>query len=58
MSTNETKMSIRVQLSCANGNSLIGASELMCLPSGNWSAPLPVCESNIVLRMMRVSDEM
>ncbi|KAJ6649684.1 Locomotion-related protein Hikaru genki, partial [Pseudolycoriella hygida] len=45
MSTNETKMSIRVQLSCANGNSLIGASELMCLPSGNWSAPLPVCES-------------
>lgn len=32
-------------LSCANGNSLIGASEIACLPSGNWSAPLPVCES-------------
>ncbi|XP_037959565.1 uncharacterized protein LOC119688947 isoform X2 [Teleopsis dalmanni] len=45
VSTNDTKLSTRVLLSCANGNSLIGASELFCLPSGNWSAPLPVCES-------------
>ena len=45
LSTNETKLSTRVMLSCANGNSLIGASELICVPSGNWSAPLPVCES-------------
>ncbi|XP_075151703.1 hig-anchoring scaffold protein isoform X2 [Haematobia irritans] len=45
VSTNETKLSVRVLLSCSNGNSLIGSSELFCLPSGNWSAPLPVCES-------------
>ncbi|EDW76217.2 uncharacterized protein Dwil_GK14777, isoform C [Drosophila willistoni] len=45
LNTNDTKLSTRVLLSCANGNSLIGASELFCLPSGNWSAPLPVCES-------------
>lgn len=45
VSTNETKLSARVLLSCSNGNSLIGSSELFCLPSGNWSAPLPVCES-------------
>uniref|UniRef100_A0A1I8NQU7 Sushi, von Willebrand factor type A, EGF and pentraxin domain-containing protein 1 n=2 Tax=Stomoxys calcitrans TaxID=35570 RepID=A0A1I8NQU7_STOCA len=45
VSTNETKLSARVLLSCSNGNSLIGSSELFCLPSGNWSSPLPVCES-------------
>lgn len=45
MSTTESKLSTRVVLSCANGNSLIGAGEIVCLPSGNWSAPLPVCES-------------
>ncbi|KAF6197720.1 hypothetical protein GE061_008686 [Apolygus lucorum] len=45
MSTQETKMSTKIQLSCSNGNSLIGAHELTCLPSGNWSAPMPVCES-------------
>ncbi|XP_055372262.1 uncharacterized protein LOC129606153 isoform X4 [Condylostylus longicornis] len=45
VNSNDTKLSARVQLSCSNGNSLIGASELICLPSGNWSAPLPVCES-------------
>ncbi|EDV98774.1 uncharacterized protein LOC6566632 isoform X2 [Drosophila grimshawi] len=45
VNTNDTKLSTRVLLSCSNGNSLIGASELFCLPSGNWSALLPVCES-------------
>ncbi|XP_063237081.1 sushi, von Willebrand factor type A, EGF and pentraxin domain-containing protein 1 isoform X2 [Bacillus rossius redtenbacheri] len=47
LSTNSasTKMNARVLLSCANGNSLIGAAEVTCLPSGNWSAPAPVCES-------------
>lgn len=45
VSTNDTKLSTRVLLSCSNGNSLFGASELFCLPSGNWSALLPVCES-------------
>lgn len=44
-STNDTKMSARVQLTCVNGNSLIGTTVLVCLPSGNWSAPFPVCES-------------
>ncbi|XP_062121270.1 uncharacterized protein LOC133835281 isoform X2 [Drosophila sulfurigaster albostrigata] len=45
VNTNDTKLSTRVLLSCSNGNSLFGASELFCLPSGNWSALLPVCES-------------
>jgi hypothetical protein len=40
-----TKMNTKVLLSCANGNSLIGAPEITCLPSGNWSAPFPICES-------------
>lgn len=47
MSTTDTKLSTKVVFSCANGNSLIGASEIICLPSSNWSAPLPVCESKI-----------
>ena len=38
-------MNTRVLLTCTNGNSLIGATEINCLPSGNWSAPIPVCES-------------
>lgn len=38
-------MGIRVLFSCTNGNALIGTPEITCLPSGNWSAPLPVCES-------------
>ncbi|XP_073987217.1 hig-anchoring scaffold protein isoform X2 [Rhodnius prolixus] len=45
MSTQETKMNTKVVMSCTNGNSLIGAHELTCLPSGNWSAPMPVCQS-------------
>uniref|UniRef100_A0A1B6DCY4 Sushi, von Willebrand factor type A, EGF and pentraxin domain-containing protein 1 n=2 Tax=Clastoptera arizonana TaxID=38151 RepID=A0A1B6DCY4_9HEMI len=45
LSTQNTKMNTRVLLTCANGNSLIGAPEILCLPSGNWSAPIPVCES-------------
>ncbi|KAL1115089.1 hypothetical protein AAG570_007120 [Ranatra chinensis] len=44
-STEDTKMNTKVTLSCINGNSLIGAHELTCLPSGNWSAHIPVCES-------------
>lgn len=34
-----------MSLACANGNSLIGATDITCLASGNWSAPLPLCES-------------
>ncbi|KAL1513275.1 hypothetical protein ABEB36_002702 [Hypothenemus hampei] len=44
-STQSTKMNTVVKFECINGNSLIGAPEIMCLPSGNWSAPFPVCES-------------
>ncbi|XP_035774232.1 sushi, von Willebrand factor type A, EGF and pentraxin domain-containing protein 1-like [Anopheles albimanus] len=44
-STTETMMGTRVLFSCTNGNALIGTPEITCLPSGNWSAPLPVCES-------------
>lgn len=45
VNVNDTKLGTKIQLSCLNGNSLIGASELTCMPSGNWSSPLPVCES-------------
>lgn len=45
---NDTKMGSRAHLTCANGNSLIGAAELICMPSGNWNAPLPVCESKLL----------
>ncbi|XP_030753340.1 uncharacterized protein LOC115880296 [Sitophilus oryzae] len=44
-STQSTKMNSLVKFYCVNGNSLIGATEIVCLPSGNWSAPFPVCES-------------
>ncbi|XP_042893956.1 complement receptor type 2-like [Penaeus japonicus] len=41
---NETKMNTVVKFSCEVGYSLVGASEIKCLPSGNWSAPFPRCE--------------
>ncbi|XP_037777143.1 complement receptor type 2-like isoform X1 [Penaeus monodon] len=41
---NETKMNTIVKFSCEVGYSLVGASEIKCLPSGNWSAPFPRCE--------------
>lgn len=49
LSTTATQMGTKVQFSCNNGNALIGAHEITCLPSGNWSGgtnSLPVCESN------------
>ena len=30
---------------CDDGFVLVGADERRCLESGNWSAPLPSCES-------------
>ncbi|XP_050520065.1 sushi, von Willebrand factor type A, EGF and pentraxin domain-containing protein 1 isoform X2 [Daktulosphaira vitifoliae] len=39
-----TKLNTRVTFSCAKGYNLIGASEINCLPSGNWSDPIPSCE--------------
>lgn len=47
VSTQSTKMTTRVRFSCANNNALIGAPEIVCLPSGNWSSPFPVCESEL-----------
>ncbi|XP_043209139.1 sushi, von Willebrand factor type A, EGF and pentraxin domain-containing protein 1-like isoform X2 [Amphibalanus amphitrite] len=44
-STHDTKMNTQVEFSCANGNTLIGAHQMTCLPSGNWSAPMPHCET-------------
>lgn len=48
LSTSATQMGTKVQFSCNNGNALIGTPEITCLPSGNWSGPLPICESEIV----------
>lgn len=48
ISSQATKMNSLIKFTCGNGNALIGASEITCLPSGNWSAPLPVCESMIL----------
>ena len=45
-----------MSLSCHNGNSLIGAGELTCLASGNWSAPLPVCESKNFLGTVHLAN--
>ena len=39
-----TGLNAVVTFSCDNGNSLIGASEIKCLPSGRWNAPIPVCQ--------------
>ncbi|XP_063369637.1 uncharacterized protein LOC134657962 [Cydia amplana] len=40
-----TRLGTEIRFHCANGNALLGASSLVCRASGNWSAPLPVCES-------------
>ncbi|KAG6451661.1 uncharacterized protein LOC115444557 [Manduca sexta] len=40
-----TRLGTEIRFSCANGNALIGAQGITCRASGNWSAPLPVCES-------------
>ncbi|CAH0550197.1 unnamed protein product [Brassicogethes aeneus] len=44
VSSQKTKMNSRIKFSCNNGNSLIGAADITCLPSGNWSSPFPICE--------------
>ncbi|XP_060807330.1 uncharacterized protein LOC106139408, partial [Amyelois transitella] len=40
-----TRLGTEIRFHCANGNALLGAHILVCRASGNWSAPLPVCES-------------
>ncbi|XP_045762822.1 uncharacterized protein LOC123865673 [Maniola jurtina] len=44
-STLGTQLGTEIKFSCANGNALLGPPTLVCRASGNWSAPLPVCES-------------
>ncbi|KAK8751076.1 hypothetical protein OTU49_012898, partial [Cherax quadricarinatus] len=41
-----TRMSTVVNFSCTPGSSLVGAQQIKCLPSGNWSAPIPRCEKD------------
>ncbi|XP_050719319.1 uncharacterized protein LOC127000000 isoform X1 [Eriocheir sinensis] len=41
---NDHKLSTEINFSCVPGFSLIGAPMIKCLPSGNWSAPIPDCE--------------
>lgn len=41
----DTKLGSQINFTCTDDNSLIGASQITCLASGNWSAALPVCES-------------
>ncbi|CAG9821323.1 unnamed protein product [Phaedon cochleariae] len=45
VNTQSTKLNTRLKFACINGNALIGAPEVVCLPSGNWSSPFPICES-------------
>ncbi|CAL4084147.1 unnamed protein product, partial [Meganyctiphanes norvegica] len=40
----QTQMSTKVMFSCESGSELIGTRDVACLPSGNWSAPIPFCE--------------
>lgn len=57
LSTTATQLGTKVQFSCNNGNALIGTPEISCLASGNWSGPLPVCESK-KLKLEKFFNEM
>lgn len=52
VSSQSTKMNAHLKFSCVNGNALIGAAEITCLPSGNWSSPFPVCESESISKKL------
>lgn len=52
LSTTATQLGTKVHLSCNNGNALIGTAEITCLASGNWSSPLPICESKFHLKVL------
>ncbi|ODN03359.1 Sushi, von Willebrand factor type A, EGF and pentraxin domain-containing protein 1 [Orchesella cincta] len=43
-STLEVKLGTRVSIQCKSGDSVVGAKEVTCLPSGKWSSPLPRCK--------------
>ena len=40
--------------SCDDGFVLVGADERTCLESGNWSAPLPSCESKYITILLHL----
>ncbi|CAG7716179.1 unnamed protein product [Allacma fusca] len=44
-STTNTQLGTKVTFQCRSGNALVGAQEIVCLASGNWSALLPKCEN-------------
>ncbi|KAL1427369.1 hypothetical protein MTO96_017425 [Rhipicephalus appendiculatus] len=44
VSTATTRMGTKVVFSCDEGQRLRGSQQAMCLPSGNWSAPPPICQ--------------
>ncbi|KAH7931981.1 hypothetical protein HPB51_029597 [Rhipicephalus microplus] len=45
VSTATTRMGTKVVFSCDEGQRLRGSQQAMCLPSGNWSAPPPICQA-------------
>ncbi|XP_042217249.1 complement factor H-like isoform X2 [Homarus americanus] len=40
----DTALGTVVTFSCGRGTALIGERQAKCLPSGNWSGPVPSCE--------------
>ncbi|CAG0920180.1 unnamed protein product [Notodromas monacha] len=54
---NSHQMMTKVFFSCENGNSLVGTNEISCLPSGNWSAPVPDCQTVKCPPMLNTSTE-
>nr|XP_045606863.1 sushi, von Willebrand factor type A, EGF and pentraxin domain-containing protein 1-like [Procambarus clarkii] len=40
----ETALGTILTFSCDGGSSLVGEGQVKCLPSGNWSAPVPHCQ--------------
>ena len=46
--TLNTTLGAVVNHSCIEGYTLQGAVERVCLPSGNWSEPLPICNGKII----------
>lgn len=43
VSNPSTKMDTKVVFSCRGGQTLLGAEEATCFPSGNWSEEAPTC---------------
>ncbi|XP_023331995.1 sushi, von Willebrand factor type A, EGF and pentraxin domain-containing protein 1 [Eurytemora carolleeae] len=43
-STTVTRLGTVVRFSCNNSNSLVGAQNLRCLPTGKWNGLIPTCD--------------